>query len=186
VKKAETKLAEQVNEEVINHEYLPVLGLESFAAAATSMLLGESSGAVKDGRAFGVQALSGTGALRNGAEFLQRILGFNTCYYSDPTWGNHGLIFKNANFTAIRKYRYWDPVNRCLNFEGMLEDLSAAPQNSVIIIHACAHNPTGVDPTKAQWEKLADLMQEKKLFPFFDCAYQVKMVKININDLFSK
>merc|ERR1719383_485836 len=87
VKKAETMLAEQINKEAINHEYLPVLGLESFAMASTAMLLGEDCAALKEGRAFGVQALSGTGALRNGAEFLQRQLGSRTCYYSDPTWG---------------------------------------------------------------------------------------------------
>lgn len=173
MKKAEAKLAQQINSEEINHEYLPVLGLETFATAATSMLLGDNSAAFKEGRAFGVQSLSGTGALRNGAEFLKRVLGFNTCYYSIPTWGNHDLIFKNSEFTSIRKYRYWDPVNRCLDFAGMLEDLSDAPENSVIIIHACAHNPTGVDPTKDQWKQLADLMEKKKLFPFFDCAYQV-------------
>jgi len=172
VKKAENLLAKQINDEAINHEYLPVLGLESFASAATSMLLGADSPAIKEGRAFGVQALSGTGALRNGAEFLERILGLKVVYYSDPTWGNHGLIFKNANYTSLRKYRYWDPVSRSLDFKGWMEDLEAAPENAVIVIHACAHNPTGVDPSKAQWAELADLMERKKLFPFFDCAYQ--------------
>ena len=172
VKKAETKLAAQTQEELINHEYLPVLGQESFCSAATTMLLGESSPAIKQGRAFGVQALSGTGALRNGAEFLQRISGFRCVYYSDPTWGNHGLIFKNAGFTELRKYRYWDPAKKGLDWEGMMQDLEGAPMNAVIILHACAHNPTGVDPTKEQWGKIAELMKRKKLFPFFDCAYQ--------------
>jgi len=172
VKKAEQLLAQQVTDEKINHEYLPVLGLDSFTTAATNMLLGDNSPAVKDGRCFGVQSLSGTGALRNGAEFLQRILGADTCYYSTPTWGNHGLIFKNSNFKNIRQYRYWNPVTRGLDFAGFLEDLEAAPQGAVIILHACAHNPTGVDPTKEQWKQVADLMERKKLFPFFDCAYQ--------------
>ena len=172
VKKAETKLAAQTQEELINHEYLPVLGQDSFCTAATTMLLGDSSSAIKQGRAFGVQALSGTGALRNGAEFLQRISGFNCVYYSDPTWGNHGLIFKNAGFTELRKYRYWDPAKKGLDWEGMMQDLEGAPMNAVIILHACAHNPTGVDPTKEQWGKIAELMKRKKLFPFFDCAYQ--------------
>merc|ERR1719215_1018992 len=172
VKKAEQLLAQQVTDEKINHEYLPVLGLDSFTTAATNMLLGDNSPAVEDGRCFGVQSLSGTGALRNGAEFLQRILGADTCYYSTPTWGNHGLIFKNSNFKNIRQYRYWNPVTRGLDFAGFLEDLEAAPQGAVIILHACAHNPTGVDPTKEQWKQVADLMERKKLFPFFDCAYQ--------------
>merc|ERR1719175_427207 len=172
VKKAETKLASQTQEEVINHEYLPVLGLESFASASTAMLLGESSSAISEGRAFGVQALSGTGALRNGAEFLSRITGLKCCYYSDPTWGNHGLVFKNAGFTELRKYRYWDESRKGLDWEGMMEDLEGAPMHSVIILHACAHNPTGVDPTKEQWAKIAELIKRKNLFPFFDCAYQ--------------
>ena len=94
VKKAEYLLAQQVIDEQINHEYLPVLGLETFSAAATKMLLVDNSPALKENRCFGVQALSGTGALRNGAEFLQRILNADTCYYSTPTWGNHGLIFR--------------------------------------------------------------------------------------------
>jgi len=172
VKKAEKKLSDQIDVEAINHEYLPVLGLETFSAAATSMLLGENSSAIKEGRAFGAQALSGTGALRNGAEFLSRISGLKCAYYSDPTWGNHGLIFKNAGFTDIRKYRYWDAQKKCLDFDGFVEDLENAPAKAVIILHACAHNPTGVDPSKEQWAKIADVIERKNLFPFFDCAYQ--------------
>jgi len=172
VKKAEKILAEKTEQEAINHEYLPVLGLESFTSAATKMLLGDDSPALLENRAFGVQCLSGTGALRNGAEFLKRLLGSNTVYYSDPTWGNHGLIFKNAGFTDLKKYRYWDPATKGLAWSGMVEDLNSAPAKSVVILHACAHNPTGMDPTKDQWEKIADICQEKDLFPFFDCAYQ--------------
>ena len=172
VKKAETKLAAQIQEETINHEYLPVLGLESFATAATTMLLGDSSPCLQEGRAFGVQSLSGTGALRSGAEFLARISGLRCAYYSDPTWGNHGLVFKNAGFTELRKYRYWDASAKGLDWGGMMADLEAAPEGAVIILHACAHNPTGVDPSKEQWGKIAELIRRKKLFPFFDCAYQ--------------
>ncbi len=149
-----------------------MLGLEPFYSGATAMLLGRDSPAVKDGRAFGLQSLSGTGALRNGAEFLHRQLGLSTYYVSDPTWGNHNLIFKNAGFTDGRKYRYWDASSRALNFDGMIEDLKAAPERSVVILHACAHNPTGIDPTKEQWNIIADVIAERKLFPFFDCAYQ--------------
>jgi len=172
VKKAELKLADQVEKEEINHEYLPVLGLESFSSAATGMLMGADHPAIAEGRAFGVQCLSGTGALRVGAEFLARILGYRTFYFSDPTWGNHGLIFKNAGFTEVKKYRYWDKDNKAFDFTGMMEDLEAAPENSVIILHAVAHNPTGIDPTQEQWCKIADLMERKNLFPFLDCAYQ--------------
>ncbi|TRY61538.1 hypothetical protein TCAL_04172 [Tigriopus californicus] len=172
VKKAEAQLAKDIDAETINHEYLPVLGLDSFATAATSMVLGKDSPALKEERAFGVQSLSGTGALRNGAEFLFRQLKRTVFYFSDPTWGNHGLIFKNAGFTDARKYRYWNKDTCGFNFEGMIEDLQNAPEGAVIILHACAHNPTGIDPSQEQWGKIADVMQEKKLFPFFDCAYQ--------------
>jgi len=172
VKKAERILAEKIEQEAINHEYLPVLGLDTFTKAATALLLGDDSPALAEGRAVGVQCLSGTGALRNGAEFLKRIMGSNVVYYSDPTWGNHGLIFKNAGFTELRKYRYWDPETKSMAWAGLMEDLGNAPPKSVVVLHACAHNPTGLDPTKEQWEKIADLCQEKDLFPFFDCAYQ--------------
>lgn len=105
VKKAETILAGLVEEEKINHEYLPVLGLESFSQAATKMLLGEDSVALAEGRAFGVQTLSGTGALRVGGEFLKRILGYDTVYISKPSWGNHKLLFNYADYSNIRGYR---------------------------------------------------------------------------------
>lgn len=169
VRQTEQQLA--ANEE-LNHEYLPVLGLESFSSAATKMLLGADSPALTDGRGFGVQTLSGTGALKIGADFLNKHLKLTTFYYSNPTWENHGLIFTNAGFTEPRQYRYWNPETRTIDFEGMLEDLKNAPKGSVIILHACAHNPTGCDPTPDQWAKIADVIEEKGLFPFFDSAYQ--------------
>lgn len=169
VRRTEQQMA--ANEE-LNHEYLPVMGLESFASGATGMLLGADSPALAEGRAFGVQTLSGTGALKVGADFLHKHLKLTTFYYSTPTWENHGLIFTNAGFTEPRQYRYWNPETRNIDFEGMLEDLRNAPKGSVIILHACAHNPTGCDPTPEQWEKIADVIEEKGLFPFFDSAYQ--------------
>jgi len=172
VKKAEAILAKQVEEEKINHEYLPVLGLESFTKAATTMLLGEDSPALAENRAFGVQSLSGTGALRNGAEFLKRIMGCDTVYISAPSWGNHNLLFKYTGYSQIKTYRYWDGDNKCLDFDGLCQDLEGAPAKAVIILHACAHNPTGMDMTKEQWEKVANICRENELFPFFDCAYQ--------------
>jgi len=171
VKKAESLLARQVEEEKINHEYLPVLGLQTFTNAATKMLLGEDSAALAEGRAVGVQSLSGTGALRIGAEFLKRILGRHTVYISDPSWGNHKLLFTHAGYN-VRSYRYWDGQAKRLDFAGLCEDLTSAPSSSVVILHACAHNPTGVDLTRDQWEKVADICREANLFPFFDCAYQ--------------
>jgi len=169
VREAEKVLAA---DETLNKEYLPVLGLEAFSNAAISMLLGCDSSALIENRAFGVQSLSGTGSLRVGAEFLSRILGSKIFYFSKPTWENHLLVFKNAGFEEAREYRYWNETTRGLDIEGFLEDLRNAPPNSVIILHACAHNPTGCDPTQEQWEKIADVIKEKSLFPFFDSAYQ--------------
>ncbi|CAH1237325.1 unnamed protein product [Diabrotica balteata] len=169
VRTAEKALA---NDDSLNKEYLPILGLEAFSSAATTMLLGQDSPAIREGRSFGVQSLSGTGALRVGAEFLARVLGKKTFYYSDPTWENHKLLFKNAGFEEERSYRYWDNKTRGLDFNGMIEDLRNAPEGAVIILHACAHNPTGSDPTPEQWTEIAAVLKERKLFPFFDCAYQ--------------
>ncbi|KAG7165210.1 Aspartate aminotransferase, cytoplasmic-like, partial [Homarus americanus] len=176
VRKVEAELASDMS---LNHEYLPILGMEAFTTAAAKMLLGASHPAITEGRVTSVQSLSGTGGLRVAADFLCRVLKYNTAYYSSPTWGqnplqywNHRLIFSDAGFTELRQYRYWDAATRGLNFDGMIEDLTNAPENSVIIFHACAHNPTGVDPTQDQWKKIADLVEEKKLFPLFDSAYQ--------------
>ncbi|XP_045506744.1 aspartate aminotransferase, cytoplasmic [Colias croceus] len=169
VRKMEKQMA--ANENLL-HEYLPVLGLEQFSNLSVSMLLGEDSPALAEGRAFGVQTLSGTGSLRVGAEFLNKHLKYTTFYYSSPTWENHHLVFVNSGFTSPRTYRYWNPKTLAIDFDGMIEDLQKAPENSVVILHACAHNPTGIDPTQEQWIKIADVMQERKLFPFFDSAYQ--------------
>lgn len=169
VRKTEKQLAA---DETLLHEYLPVLGLDQFSKASVSMLLGEDSPAIAEGRAFGVQTLSGTGGLRVGSELLNKHLKYTTFYYSNPTWENHHLVFVNSGFTQPRQYRYWNSKTRELDFSGMIEDLKNAPENSVIILHACAHNPTGIDPTHEQWEKIADVMEERKLFPFFDSAYQ--------------
>lgn len=169
VRAAEKALA---NDETLNKEYLPVLGLDAFANLSTHMLLGDDSKALSENRAFGVQTLSGTGSLRVGAEFLSRILKKKVFYYSKPTWENHRLVFLNAGFESANEYRYWNESTRCLDINGLLEDLRNAPEGAVIILHACAHNPTGCDPTQEQWAQIAEVVKEKKLFPFFDSAYQ--------------
>ncbi|CAL7937827.1 unnamed protein product [Xylocopa violacea] len=169
VRKVERSLAA---DELQNHEYLPVLGLDAFTQAATRMLLGTDSPIIAQGRAFGIQTISGTGALRVAAEFLSRILHYDTFYYSKPTWENHKLVFINGGFKKACEYTYWDAKNHSLDIEGMLKDLRDAPENAVIILHACAHNPTGCDPTPEQWAKIADVIEEKRLFTLFDSAYQ--------------
>lgn len=169
VRKVEKSLAA---DDLQNHEYLPVLGLDAFSQAATSMLLGPDSPAIAQGRAFGIQTLSGTGALRVAAEFLSRVLHFDTFYFSKPSWENHKLVFVNGGFKKACEYTYWDPDTRSIDIEGMLRDLGDAPENAVIVLHSCAHNPTGCDPTPEQWGRIADVIEKKGLFTLFDSAYQ--------------
>ncbi|XP_077992943.1 aspartate aminotransferase, cytoplasmic-like [Glandiceps talaboti] len=156
----------------LNHEYLPIAGLKDFTDAATKLVLGDDSPAIVQNRSCGFQALSGTGALRLGIEFLKRFAVKDIAYVSNPTWPNHKGICRDAHFSEIKEYRYWDANTRSLDIDGMCEDLNNAEENSVIILHSCAHNPTGVDPTEEQWKRIADVMEAKNLFPFFDAAYQ--------------
>ncbi|EEC19633.1 aspartate aminotransferase, putative [Ixodes scapularis] len=169
VRKVEKEMAE---DDSLNHEYLGQLGLEDFSKAAVRMLLGDDNDAIKDGRAVGIQCLSGTGSLRVAGDLLCKHAKFTTIYMSTPTWPNHTLVFKHSGFQNLKFYRYWDAKNRCLNFAGMIEDLENAPEDSVVVLHACAHNPTGIDPTEEQWKKIAEVVKARKLFPLFDCAYQ--------------
>ena len=115
--------------------------------------------------------MSGTGSLRIGAEFLRRFAGVDTVLASKPTWGNHNMIFKDCHYANVSAYRYYDPKTRGFDFHGMLEDLKAAPDNSVVLLHGCCHNPTGVDASMAQWGEILKVVKAKNHFPFFDCAY---------------
>ncbi|KAJ8966846.1 hypothetical protein NQ317_016226 [Molorchus minor] len=164
VRTAEKILA---NNESLNKEYLPILGLEEFNFASTKLLLGRDSPAITTNRVFSVQTLSATGALRVGAEFLIRVMGKQIIYYSNPTWENHKLIFKNVGFLERREYRYWSHTNRGLDLDGLLEDLRDAPEGSVIVFHAVAHNPSGCDPTPKQWEQIAKSYEGEKTVSLF-------------------
>ncbi|KKK23063.1 hypothetical protein AOCH_005447, partial [Aspergillus ochraceoroseus] len=118
------------------------------------------------------QTISGTGAVHLGALFLARFHPHRpTLYLSNPTWANHHQIFTNVGF-SLANYPYFSPKTKGLDFDGMLDALRSAPAGSVIILHACAHNPTGVDLTQDQWKEVAALMRDRNHFPFFDCAYQ--------------
>lgn len=119
-----------------------------------------------------MQTISGTGAVHLGGLFLAKFYKFKpTIYVSNPTWANHNQIFSNVHL-PIAQYPYFSKSTKGLDFEGMTATLQSAPERSIILLHACAHNPTGVDPTQEQWKAIAQIMREKKHFPFFDCAYQ--------------
>lgn len=121
-----------------------------------------------------LQTISGTGAVHLGALFLSKFYprpSSQPVYFSSPTWANHNQIFSNVHL-PIKTYPYFSPQTKGLDFDGMKSALSAAPEGSIILLHACAHNPTGVDPTQSQWKEIAGIVREKRHFPFFDCAYQ--------------
>nr|CAD7408587.1 unnamed protein product [Timema poppensis] len=127
------------------------------------------------------QSVGGTGALRIGAQFLSKEMGYDTFCVSSPSWGDHEIVFTMAGFTTVLSYRYWNDVTKSLDITGLLEDLSKAPENAVVVLQPSAHNPTGCDPSREQWARIADVIQrglfffrtqEKKLFPFFEVPYQ--------------
>jgi len=168
VKKAEKFILESPE---FNKEYLPIDGHPEFNRAAARLVFGEEIYNAENKRIVTVQTLSGTGALRTGAEFIKRFMPNSTVYISEPTWPNHKNIFAAAG-VPTKLYKYYDPKLNGIDFNGLVSDIKAAPSGSIFLLHACAHNPTGADPTPEQWNILSDLIQEKRHFAFFDCAYQ--------------
>ncbi len=138
---------------------------------AQALLFGADSDIVTSGRALTVQALGGTGALRVGADFLRRFSPGSQVWISDPSWENHRALFEGAGFT-VNTYRYYDAATRGLDFDGMLASLQKVPPGGVVVLHACCHNPTGVDPTPAQWDRILEVVRARQLIPFLDNAYQ--------------
>jgi len=132
---------------------------------------GEDSKAISENRVAGVQTLSGTGGLRVFGELLKSKGGHNHIYVPSPTWGNHIPIFKNSGL-EVREYRYYDPSSSKLDFDNLIKDMKNMPEGSTVLLHACAHNPTGMDPSVEQWSEISKTMKDNKLLPFFDCAYQ--------------
>ncbi|OZI61236.1 amino acid aminotransferase [Bordetella genomosp. 11] len=151
--------------------YLPIEGIAAYNKGAQALLLGADSPLSAAGRVLTTQALGGTGALKIGADFLHQLLPQSKAYISDPSWENHRALFERAGF-QVETYPYYDPATHGLNFEGMLAGLKAMPARSVVVLHACCHNPTGVDPTPEQWQQIANVVKERDLVPFLDIAYQ--------------
>ncbi|KAH7062853.1 aspartate aminotransferase [Paraphoma chrysanthemicola] len=171
VKKADEILR---NDPDLNHEYLPIAGLADFTSASQKLVLGGDSPAIKEKRVTSLQTISGTGAVHLGALFLAKFYKTKTerlVLFSDPTWANHFQIFSNVGL-QYKTYPYFSKKTKGLDFDGMIGTIQDAPEGSIIVLHACAHNPTGVDPTQDQWKKIAEVIRSKKHFPFFDTAYQ--------------
>lgn len=164
-----------LNDPTLDHEYLPITGLPEFTSSAAKLILGADSPAIAEGRVSSVQTISGTGANHLGALFLSRFYPFGAVekkvYLSDPTWINHFAIFRNVGIEPTT-YPYYDPNTIGLAYDAFLLTLKFAPENSVFLLHACAHNPTGVDPTQDQWKAICEVFLAKKHYAFFDCAYQ--------------
>lgn len=156
----------------VNHEYLPIAGLPDFTAAAQKLIFGADSSAIKEKRVTTLQTISGTGAVHLGGLFLAKFSEPKpSIYVSSPTWANHQQIFTNVHL-PVANYPYFSAKTKGLDIEGMVSGIQSAPRGSVILLHACAHNPTGVDPTQEQWKQIAGAIRAGGHFPFFDIAYQ--------------
>ncbi len=153
------------------HGYLPIDGIAAYDAAVKALVFGADSEPVTSGRVATIQALGGTGGLKVGADFLKKLSPNTKVLISDPSWENHRALFTNAGF-KVQSYRYYDEATRSLNFAGMLADLNAAEAGTVVVLHACCHNPTGYDITPAQWDQVIAAVKARGLVPFLDMAYQ--------------
>ena len=151
--------------------YLSIDGIAAYDNGVKSLVFGADSDVVQSGRVATVQAIGGTGALRIGADFLKKVSPNARVLISDPSWENHRALFTQAGFT-VGTYRYYDAANRGINFAGFLADLQAAPAETIVVLHACCHNPTGYDITPAQWDEVVQVVKSRKLTAFLDMAYQ--------------
>ncbi len=151
--------------------YLPIDGIAAYDAGVKTLVFGAGSEPITSGRVATVQAIGGTGGLKIGADFLKKLSPNATVLISDPSWENHRALFASAGFT-VDTYAYYDAAKRGVNFDGMLASLNAAAAGTVVVLHACCHNPTGYDITPAQWDQVITACKAKGLTPFLDMAYQ--------------
>ncbi|MCM0045172.1 MAG: aspartate/tyrosine/aromatic aminotransferase [Burkholderiaceae bacterium] len=167
VQKAEALLMEKQ----APRTYLPIEGLAAYDKAVQELVFGADSEVIASKRAITAQAVGGTGALKLGADFLKRFSPNAQVYISDPSWENHRALFESAGF-VVNNYPYYDATTRGVNFAGMLDTLKSIPAGSMVVLHACCHNPTGADLTDAQWAQVIEVVTQRGLVPFLDMAYQ--------------
>ena len=167
VRRAEHQLAESA----APRNYLPIDGLKTYDRAVQEVLFGTDSAALKEGRVVTVQALGGTGGLKIGADLLRRVNPGADIWISDPSWENHRALFEYAGY-RVNMYPYYDAETHGVKFDAMMEALEGLPSGAVVLLHACCHNPTGVDLTEAQWERVIEVVARRNLVPFLDLAYQ--------------
>lgn len=167
VRQAELRLMEKPTA----RGYLPIDGMPAYDQAVKALVFGADSDVVRSGRVATVQALGGTGGLKIGADFLKKLNPAARVLISDPSWENHRALFAHAGF-AVDTYIYYDAAKRGVNVEGMLASLRAAAPGSIVVLHACCHNPTGYDLTPEQWDAVVEVVRQQGLVPFLDMAYQ--------------
>jgi aromatic-amino-acid transaminase len=151
--------------------YLPIDGIAAYDSAVKTLVFGADSEPIKSGRIATVQGLGGTGGLKVGADFLKRVNPNAKVLISDPSWENHRALFSQAGFT-VETYPYYNAAKRGIDFDGMLTALNVAPEGTIVVLHACCHNPTGYDITPEQWDQVIAVVKSRKLVPFLDMAYQ--------------
>ncbi|KAA8920108.1 MULTISPECIES: amino acid aminotransferase [Xanthomonas] len=169
--RAVQQIEQQLAQDARPRGYLPIDGLPAYDLATQKLLFGAESPLLAAGRVATSQTIGGSGALRVGADLLKKLLSTSTIAISNPSWENHRAVFGAAGFDVV-EYTYFDPASHGLNFDGMLADLRQLAPGSVVLLHACCHNPTGADLSQAQWRTVAELLKERNLFPFVDIAYQ--------------
>ncbi len=167
VREAETAMLQNI----AARPYQPMEGAANYRAAAQHLLFGAQHEAVTSGRIATVQTIGGSGALKVGGDFLQRFFPASQVWVSDPTWDNHRAMFEGAGF-AVQTYPYYDAATGGLKFSEMLAAFGALPEQSIVLLHACCHNPTGVDLSAAQWAELIPVIRARRLIPYVDIAYQ--------------
>ena len=151
--------------------YLPIEGSAAMRGAVQQLLLGAGHEALTSGRVATLQTVGSSGGLKVGADFIKRWLPGSALWVSDPTWDNHRAMFEGAG-VPVHTYPYYDPATGGLKFDEMLATLQDLPARSVVLLHACCHNPTGVDLTRAQWAQLIPVLKARELLPYLDLAYQ--------------
>jgi aromatic-amino-acid transaminase len=167
VRQAETALLSSIGPK----PYLPMSGAPDYRQAIQQLLFGAQHEAVTSGRIATIQTIGGSGALKVGGDFLKRYFPNSQVWVSDPTWDNHRAMFEGAGFT-VNTYPYYDAATGGLKFDEMLSAIDALPAKSIVLLHACCHNPTGVDLNQDQWKALTAVLKSRELLPFLDIAYQ--------------
>ncbi|HBS56947.1 MAG TPA: aromatic amino acid aminotransferase, partial [Stenotrophomonas sp.] len=169
--RAVKQIEQQLATEAKPRGYLPIDGLPAYTQATRELVFGKDSPLLAAGRVTTAQTVGGSGALRVGADVLKKLLPHATIAISNPSWENHRAVFGAAGFDVV-EYTYFDAATHGVDFDGMLADLQKLQAGTVVLLHACCHNPTGADLTVSQWKQVAEVLKDKQLFPFIDMAYQ--------------